>query len=269
MTFQTSVANPDSFGPAGTPFGSIVEPRNGHNSATEVAGVWSGDVTYSAGQTNTVEINGIVVTVAGATDSATTRTALVAALQAESFLDSIATFAAGASNTLTITEVTPGSVLAIAGSGSSGADVAITVTTASASNDDLDPGLFVLKNLTSGALQRPNAAVSSTLIAYGVVMARNEGIDYRLPAAQQHMYPAANGGCQVPVIHDGGVMVVTEETVTEGSSVFYRITASGSNTTLGAFRTDNDSGNAVQLTGARFLRGVNGAGRAPLALHLP
>lgn len=261
---QTTIAQAESFGPLGSPFGDFALPRNAHNNATEVAGVYNIAFTFASAQTHTITINGFATVIAGNTDDATTATDALAAMQAVAGYSGVVTFAAGASGSITATEDTPGAIVSISGAASGGAATTVTTTTATVNNDDLDPGVMVFKNINNNGLFLPRAAAASPLIVAGVVMHRHEGVDRRLTT--EYVYPT---GSQVPFIYRGGIIVRTEETVTEASSVFYRITATASNPYLGAFRTDNDSGRAVQLTGARFLRGVTGAGRAPLAINLP
>lgn len=54
-------------------------------------------------------------------------------------------------------------------------------------------------------------------------------------------------GLAFPVVHRGAVWVETEVPVTEDAAVFFRHTANGALTKVGAFRTDSDSGNAIEV----------------------
>lgn len=50
----------------------------------------------------------------------------------------------------------------------------------------------------------------------------------------------------------GTIVVKTEVAVSKDDAVFFRHTASGANTTIGAFRNDADTATADAITGARF-----------------
>lgn len=53
-----------------------------------------------------------------------------------------------------------------------------------------------------------------------------------------------------PILQSGEILVVFETAMTKGQRVFFRITANGANTQLGALRGDADGGNAVELKGS-------------------
>lgn len=63
-------------------------------------------------------------------------------------------------------------------------------------------------------------------------------------------------GATVSVVYKGAVWVTTEDACSAGAAVYVRIGGTG---TLGAFRSDADTSNAVAVTGARYLRD-SGAG---------
>lgn len=67
----------------------------------------------------------------------------------------------------------------------------------------------------------------------------------------------------VAVLRRGRIYVVVEEAVTPDDAVFVRHTANGLLTSLGIFRTDNDGGNALEITSARY---VTSAGLGELAI---
>lgn len=72
-------------------------------------------------------------------------------------------------------------------------------------------------------------------------------------------------GDTVPLLQVGRIVLFTETAVSAGDQVYVRIAANGSNTLLGAFRNTADSGNALLVTGARFVRNeVAGAAEAKL-----
>ncbi len=71
------------------------------------------------------------------------------------------------------------------------------------------------------------------------------------------------------VLTKGHIYVVTEEAVTPTDNVFYRHTAGGGGSVIGAFRTDGDSSTADQLTNARWMETTSAAGIAVLSLNIP
>lgn len=66
------------------------------------------------------------------------------------------------------------------------------------------------------------------------------------------------------VLRKGGEWVYVEGAVSKGGQVFVRTAANGGNTQLGAFRGDDDSGNAVAVPGAVFDSSTTGADFAKL-----
>ena len=78
-------------------------------------------------------------------------------------------------------------------------------------------------------------------------------------------------GDPVPCLTNGSIWVTVENTVTSDSPVYWRIKASGLNTTLGSFRADADGGTAVLLPATQFqwLRGASAGGLAVLKINLP
>lgn len=68
-------------------------------------------------------------------------------------------------------------------------------------------------------------------------------------------------GDTVTLLEEGGIWVYAEEDMSDRDDVFCRVTANGANTLLGAFRNDSDSGNCVQVVGAKVKRDmVSGSG---------
>lgn len=78
-------------------------------------------------------------------------------------------------------------------------------------------------------------------------------------------------GCEIAVAHTGKFIVVAEDIVTEGNAVYWRATGADNTTTFGGgLRGDDDGGNAILLTGARWGSSTAAAGeRAILHLNLP
>lgn len=70
------------------------------------------------------------------------------------------------------------------------------------------------------------------------------------------------------LISRGGVWVVVEEAVVPGDGVFVRCVVTGGEQ-YGAFRTDADGTDAVEITNARWISSTAGAGLALLDLNMP
>lgn len=74
---------------------------------------------------------------------------------------------------------------------------------------------------------------------------------------------------EATVLRRGRVWVVVEEAISIGDDVFFRHTAGGGGTEIGAFRTDADTATADQVTQAEWLSETAGAGVALLEINLP
>ena len=81
----------------------------------------------------------------------------------------------------------------------------------------------------------------------------------------ENSYPAESS---VSVLRRGEIYVYCEEAVTPDDPVYTRYTASGSNTVLGAFRTDADSSKALLLSNCAYLTSADAGGYAVLAVNL-
>lgn len=68
------------------------------------------------------------------------------------------------------------------------------------------------------------------------------------------------------VLRRGRVWVVVEETIVLSDSVFFRHTAGGGGSEIGAFRTDADTASADQITNAEWLEGSSTSGGGLIAL---
>jgi len=77
-----------------------------------------------------------------------------------------------------------------------------------------------------------------------------------------------DAGATGDIMTQGHVWVVVEEAVTPADDVFVRCVSTGAEQS-GAFRTDADGTDAVQVTSARFVSSTSGAGLAILAINLP
>lgn len=71
------------------------------------------------------------------------------------------------------------------------------------------------------------------------------------------------------VLRRGRIWVVVEEAVAVGDPVFFRHTAGGGGSEIGAFRNDADTATCDQLTQAAWLQGSAGAGVALLEVNVP
>lgn len=76
-------------------------------------------------------------------------------------------------------------------------------------------------------------------------------------------YAAKEG---LTVMREGRMFVLSETATAFGGAVYARITASGGNTQLGKVRDDGDSGKAIAVPGARFIRTTSGAGLTEIEL---
>jgi len=121
--------------------------------------------------------------------------------------------------------------------------------------------MAVVNTTNEGLAAHPSAASQRPL---GVVMhshatvSKEDGLD-----AGYAQRETAN------VLRKGYIWVVIEETIAIGDSVFFRHTASGGNTKLGAFRNDADTATCDQVTNARWVKGGSAAeGLALLELTL-
>lgn len=82
-----------------------------------------------------------------------------------------------------------------------------------------------------------------------------------------HSLPSNEGGDDphyaaqdsVMVMNKGRIYVAIEEDIAVGDDVYFRHTAGGGGTKLGAFRNDADTATADQLTNARWIKGGTAA----------
>lgn len=85
-------------------------------------------------------------------------------------------------------------------------------------------------------------------------------------ASVDNAYPV-NSKCAI--VKKGRVWVIVEKAVSVDDAVYVRYTASGGNTQLGAFRDDDDTSKALQITNARFVTSTSGSGIAIVEINLP
>lgn len=125
------------------------------------------------------------------------------------------------------------------------------------------PGLAVVDNAYN-TIRRPTTGDTAIKIA-GVAL-RSQGD--LAPLSRVVLADAFLPGAVVPVLARGDVWVDVEDAVAYKGTANVRITANGALTTLGAFRSDTDSGNAIAIRG-HYLFATTGAGRTKLRLMLP
>lgn len=76
-------------------------------------------------------------------------------------------------------------------------------------------------------------------------------------------------GVMMNILRKGRIWVVVEEIVAKDEPCYVRYTASGGNTTIGAFRNDDDTSKAKLVPGARFIAATTGAGLALVEIDMP
>lgn len=125
---------------------------------------------------------------------------------------------------------------------------------------------------TGGTFTMGIAALGTTLTltdCFGIVVRQplktsvNSGALYGYPGQTVGtVYAEYVDGDLVPCLTTGAIWVYSEQAVLDRDPVFVRIAAGAGGTQLGAFRKDADSGSAIAVTGARFVRDSAGAGAA-------
>lgn len=94
-------------------------------------------------------------------------------------------------------------------------------------------------------------------------------------AVHEHVMPTDAGVARyetnsaVNVMRQGTLWVTVETSVAPGDTPYLRFAPRASNTQLGAFRADSDSGTAIAVTGARFLTAASAGKLAQLEINLP
>lgn len=101
-----------------------------------------------------------------------------------------------------------------------------------------------------------------------VTIADWEGVAMFTPFEGGQLVPDANGEIQdgetLAVMRKGSIWVVTEDACAPGGDVYTRVGGTGQ---MGAFRSDADGGNAVQIPGARWERASAANGLNKLAMY--
>lgn len=111
-------------------------------------------------------------------------------------------------------------------------------------------GVVVVGNTASAQLTNPQGVKLPTASGDVVI-----GITAWAPVTSNDIDTTNDGlrpGRMMRVVGAGRVLVKVENAVVKDARPFFRITANGGNTQLGAIRADADSANAVELKGAYF-----------------
>lgn len=145
------------------------------------------------------------------------------------------------------------------------ANIARAVVTAHSNEEIIYSGRAAVRDTTADRACRTPSADGQQfegVVGYQQVPAYDERVGYTSEA--QYV-----SGQPVPVVHRGPVLAYVEEAVAPGDAVFFRHTANGALSQLGAFRTDDDGGNADEVANARWRTSAAAGGLAELALDTP
>lgn len=134
-------------------------------------------------------------------------------------------------------------------------------TLARLADANIDAGLGVVEGATPGQTAAAPTAAADVTGGHFLGVTMDPEFKNEIGAAAAYL-----AGDQISILEEGFIPVVVEEAVAYNDDVFVRHTANGGNTTLGAFRTDADSSNAVQVPNAKFKSATAGAGVALIRL---
>jgi hypothetical protein len=150
-----------------------------------------------------------------------------------------------ASNVITVQEYAPGAGFVLDSPVATGGTMTLLDTTVA--TGELLLGIGVALSTTEGQIRRAapgdTAASLFGVVVEGPGVAANEGD----PAVEDHY----DVGASVALMCVGEVPVRVEEEIVIGDDVFWRVTATGDEI-FGTFRTDDDGGDAVQITNATW-----------------
>jgi hypothetical protein len=145
-------------------------------------------------------------------------------------------------------------------------DISATVTDAREITVVSNIGAVLLENIavTGGASQaNGSVAYDSNEVFVGVAIleqAHEQDLDGNV------FYKATDA---VSTMTRGRIYVFVEDAVTVASPVYLRFADNGAGKVRGQFRSDDDSGNAFLVEGARFTKGAEAGGLAVLEVNLP
>lgn len=128
---------------------------------------------------------------------------------------------------------------------------------------DIPPGRGVVYDGVNSTALVNACALPAGAVTNFVGVAYDDG---NLPV-EETAYDAATYN-RVPVLTRGAVWVLTSEAVDPTDGVYMQHTDGGAGKPVGSFRTDNDGGNAGQLSGVRWA-GVYSSGKAALIISQP
>jgi len=95
------------------------------------------------------------------------------------------------------------------------------------------------------------------------------GVDGEINFAFENTQTGYAPGTTMAALVQGDCIVETEDAVAKNGDVFMRITATVANPQLGKFRSDDDGGNAIQITGLKYRDTTSAAGLAIVRANRP
>jgi hypothetical protein len=127
---------------------------------------------------------------------------------------------------------------------------------------------YTFSILEATANLTPSAVTASVTPVFAGIPINPKTVDAQQSLTGDNVWPARNA---VHIMRRGMVYVYVDQAVTPASEPHFRCVTSGSNTVLGAFRADSDSGNALPVPrgAARFLNSASAGGLAILEMNLP
>lgn len=222
------------------------------------------DVTITAANSTAYAftVDGISVTYTSDASATTQeiRDGLIANARDNILLEPVASFQPVAAAVVRVTIKTAGVDTAVA---ESDANLALTVVQAATAQQPIGFGLAVVKRTGSDSTDRSCMLPSAT----GQALL---GIAERAPQLTNPVSPDDKIAplSAMSVGHHGTYFVRVETAVAPEEDAYFRHTASGANTTLGAWRNDDDGGNADQAVGCKFKTSAPAGGIAELYIHL-
>jgi len=225
----------------------------------------NGDYVATFTDPDTGEDIAVTVTRSGGTPSSNNDLAAALAAAVNDAANGVAHLitATVATNVVTYTAVRKGEVIDVATSAPGTGTLAAAVTTA-ATAADLPVGIGVVQASDDDECRLATSGDAAVDIL-GVVERDHSAIKSNAGSSGDD---SLEQGATVSIVKRGEIWVEVEEAVTPGDDVYCRVVA-GAGEQAGAFRTDADSGDAVQLSSATWRSTTTGAGLAKLALSLP
>ncbi len=139
-------------------------------------------------------------------------------------------------------------------------------TAQAAGGVDIGLGLGVVPGSSGQFIVAPTGAtVDGDVLGITVAATVDIMVNDGLPTSEDVFLP----GCTVSVLEAGECVVMTEDAVAFNGDVFMRIQNPGAGQSIGALRSDNAGGDAIQLTRAKFRSATTGAGLARVKIWRP